>query len=172
MNDEARPDDQPPGGSLRVALRPARQDEQSLIKAFIRGEHLNPLSLNWRHFWLAEAGDGEVVGCGQVKTHRDGSRELASLVVGSAWRGRGIGAALIGRLKAEAGQPLWLTCRSGLTSYYAKFGFQDATRAEDLPPYFRRIRRVAEVMMRLAGAREQLSIMVWRAGAGSIPTED
>jgi amino-acid N-acetyltransferase len=148
------------------SLRPAREDEQPLIKSFIRNEHLNPLSLNWRHFWLAETAVREIVACGQIKFHGDGSRELASLVVLPAWRGRGVAASLISQLKQEAGPPLWLTCRSGLIPFYSKFGFEDATRSDDLPPYFRRLRGIAKVLLGLAGAREPLAVMVWWGGAG------
>ncbi len=131
-------------------LRPAREEDQSLITSFIRNEHLNPLSLNWRHFWLAEMADGEVIACGQVKPHGDGSRELASLVVLPPWREQGVAAALIAKLQVEGGRPLWLTCRSGLAPFYERFGFVDMTRSDSLPPYFRRIRGLADVFIRLA----------------------
>lgn len=160
---------QPPAGS-GFSLRPAREDEQPLIKSFIREEHLNPLSLNWRHFWLAETAEGEKVACGQVKMHGDGSRELASLVVLPAWRGRGVAASLISRLKQEAGPPLWLTCRSGLIPFYARFGFEDATRSEDLPPYFRRLRGLAKVLLGLTRTQDPLAVMVWTGGAGENPS--
>jgi N-acetylglutamate synthase-like GNAT family acetyltransferase len=148
-------------GVEAFVLRPARREEQPLVKAYVREEHLNPLSLDWQHFWLAEAQDGEIAACGQVKTHRDGSRELASLVVRPDWRDRGLAAAMISKLKAEGGEPLWLTCRSGLIPFYAKFGFVDATRSGILPPYFRRIRSLAGAFMLLAGAHEHLAVMVW-----------
>lgn len=145
----------------KIALRPARQEEQHLISAFVRKEHLNPLSLDWRHFWLAESDNGEIVACGQIKPHGDGSRELASLVVLPAWRGKGVAGTLIGKLKSEAGKPLWLTCRSGLIPFYNRFGFVDVTLSDDLPPYFRRIRRLAGAFMRLAGRDHRLAIMLW-----------
>lgn len=161
-------DPQPPAGT-GFSLRSAHEEEQSLIKSFIRNEHLNPLSLNWRHFWLAETAGGKIIACGQVKQHGDGSRELASLVVLPAWRGRGVAASMISRLKLEAGPPLWLTCRSGLIPFYAKFGFEDATRSEDLPPYFRRLRGLAKVFLGLARAAEPLAVMVWQGDAEKQP---
>lgn len=144
-----------------IVLRPARDEDHTLIKSFIRNEHLNPLSLDWRHFWLAESPDGGIIGCGQLKAHGDGSRELASLVVLPGWRGRGVAAALIAKLKLVGGPPLWLTCRSNLVPYYEKFGFADATGSAKLPPYFRRIRRLAGGLMRLARANQRLAVMVW-----------
>jgi amino-acid N-acetyltransferase len=156
---------QPPSGS-GFSLRPAREDEQPLVKSLIRNEHLNPLSLNWRHFWLAETEAGDIVGCGQVKTHGDDSRELASLVVLPDWRSRGVAGSLISRLKQEAGAPLWLTCRSGLIPFYARFGFEDVTHSEALPPYFRRLRGLAKVFLSLVRPRESMAVMVWSGGAG------
>jgi amino-acid N-acetyltransferase len=144
-----------------VVLRPARKQDQSLIRSLIRSEHLNPLSLDWRHFWLGETRDGEVVVCGQIKTHNDESRELASLVVLPDWRGRGLAAAMIAKLKDVAGPPLWLTCRASLVPFYERFGFKEETDSPDLPPYFRRIRRVAGTLMRLARADRTLAIMRW-----------
>ena len=41
---------------------------------------LNPFSLGWPRFLVAEDG-GRVVGVAQIKPHGDGSRELASLAV-------------------------------------------------------------------------------------------
>ena len=38
---------------------------------------------------------GEVIGCAQIKPHRDGSRELASLVVHPDYRGQGIARRMI-----------------------------------------------------------------------------
>jgi len=166
MTPSGAPEESQPLERLSISLRPAREDEQSLIKSFIRNEHLNPLSLNWRHFWLAETEAGEVIGCGQVKTHGDGSRELASLVVLPTWRSRGVAGSLISRLKQEAGAPLWLTCRSGLIPFYARFGFEDLTHSEALPPYFRRLRRLAKVFLSLVRPRESMAVMVWSGGAG------
>jgi len=68
---------------------------------------------------------------------------------------------MISKLKVEAEPPLWLTCRSGLIPFYNQFGFVDATGSGDLPPYFRRIRGLARVLMTLAGARQTLAVMVW-----------
>lgn len=49
--------------------------------------------------------DGEVVGYGQLgRWHRHHLGEISNLAVGEAWRGRGIGAALIGALLALAGE--------------------------------------------------------------------
>ncbi len=150
-----------------VSLRPAKQSDQRLVKTLIRAEGLNPMGLDWHHFWLAETADGRVIGCGQVKPHSDGSRELASLVVLPAWRQRGVAGMLIGKLKELAGTPLWLTCRSSLVGFYEKFAFIEITEDAALPPYFRRLRRAAKLFLALARAQEHLAIMVWDTGRGA-----
>lgn len=147
-----------------VSLRPAKPSDQRLIKTLVRAEGLNPMSLDWHHFWLAQTADGQVIGCGQVKPHSDGSTELASLVVLPAWRQCGVAGMLIGRLKELAGTPLWLTCRSSLVGFYEKFAFVEVTQAAALPPYFRRLRRAARLFLALARAQEHLAIMVWDTG--------
>ncbi|HEX9090031.1 MAG TPA: GNAT family N-acetyltransferase, partial [Anaerolineales bacterium] len=71
-------------------LRPAMADDAPAIRQIISAVHINPLSLDWQRFVIATDGQGRLVGCGQVKTHRDGSLELASVAVQPEWRGRGI----------------------------------------------------------------------------------
>jgi N-acetylglutamate synthase-like GNAT family acetyltransferase len=129
-----------------VSLRPARQDEFPAIQRMVYAERLNPMGLDWKHFWVALDSAGEIIGCGQLKPHGDGTVELASLVTSAAWRGRGVAGMLVRRLIAEhanqrPGEPLYLTCRGELGPFYQKFGFQRLAFA-DLPPYFRRIVRI------------------------------
>ena len=64
-----------------VSFRPAVRSDAAGIRRMVRGERLNPFSLDWRRFIVAEDENGSVVACVQVKPHGDGSRELASLVV-------------------------------------------------------------------------------------------
>ncbi|MEX0787921.1 MAG: GNAT family N-acetyltransferase [Anaerolineales bacterium] len=142
-------------------LRPAEERDAPRIRAMVRRERLNPMSLNWRHFTLAVDGGGSVIGCGQVKTVSEGTRELASLVVETGWRRRGVAGALIRRLKEEAGPPLWLTCLSGLAPYYASFGFRTVEPDDPQPKYYRRLRRIAGVVGMLAGASQTLTVMRW-----------
>ena len=79
-----------------------------------------------------------MVGMGQVKSHGDGSRELASIAVLPKRQGQHIGTAVIkGLLAREAGVVLHLSCRRELEDYYERFGFQRVERAA-YPPYFRR----------------------------------
>ena len=92
----------------------------------IRAERLDPTSLDWRHFLVAEApvedGTGAIIGIGQVK-HYPGCLELGSLVVLPEFRGQGIAAALIAALEARSGRPLYLLCRSEMEAFYQRFGY-------------------------------------------------
>lgn len=86
-----------------------------------------------------------MIGCGQVKQHRDGARELASIAVVESWRGRGVAGAIIRRLMQAEGSRLYLTCRAGLGPFYHHFGFREAA-PDELSPYFRRLSRLANIL--------------------------
>ena len=146
--------------SWRMEFRRATAADDRVIKDMIHREHLNPMQLDWRHFWLAVDSDGRVVGCAQVKTFKDGSRELASLVVDEKLRGQGLARRLIERLQAENSPTLYLTCRSSLQPLYQRFGFA-AVSVDKMPPYYRFISRLAGWMMRLARRNETLAVMRW-----------
>ncbi|MEW6505766.1 MAG: GNAT family N-acetyltransferase, partial [Chloroflexota bacterium] len=130
------------------------------IRRLIYSERLNPLGLDWRRFWLAVDESGKMIGCGQVKPHWDGSRELASIAVVRNWRGRGVASAIIRQLLAENPPPLYLTCRAELTGFYARFGFQEAGNPAELPPYFRQVARLSRWLRCLS--RQRMDIRVLR----------
>lgn len=141
-------------------MRPAMAGDQSAIRRMIRRAGINPLGLGWRRFVVVEASEG-ILACGQVKVHGDGSRELASLAVAEGWQGRGLARAIIEHLQRQAGPPLWLTCREGLIPLYTRFGFREVTEARDLSPYFRRLMRLARVILRIVRPEEGLAVMLW-----------
>lgn len=128
-----------------ITLRPAVETDQPGIRDLIHRVGINPMDLNWRHFLIAEAGDGTFIGCGQLKPHNDGSLELASLAVEESYRGQGVARLLIEKLLAEGTRPLYLMCRPELRTLYERFGFQDIG-LETMPPYFRRISRLVRVL--------------------------
>jgi N-acetylglutamate synthase-like GNAT family acetyltransferase len=150
-------------------IRSATQGDQSGIRELIRAVRINPTGLDWRRFVVALDDADGLIGCGQVKPHRDGSRELSSVAVVEKWRGRGVARALIDRLLAENDPPLWLTCRSSLAPLYKRFGFREVQNHERQPPYFRRLRRLAKAFKMLSTAEEHLAVMVWgdRSGDGA-----
>lgn len=140
------------------SLRQAGEGDAARIKQFVRREHLNPLSLKWWNFWVAVDQAGEVIGCIQVKQHKDGSRELASLVVTPEWRKKGVARALIlNILEKEAGD-LYLMCRAVLGDFYRRFGFE-AVESGKLPAYFKRIWRLAAVLKVITPGEENLLVM-------------
>lgn len=139
-------------------LRPAEPGDQPLIRSMVLGARLNPLHLNWENFILAQSPQGEVVGCGQIKVHGDGARELASIFVIPEARGQGIARMIIERLVSEQTGAIWLTCRRELTGFYHQFGFREIGSSGQMPPYFRWVARV--VLLLTLGRREKpLAVM-------------
>jgi len=101
---------------------------------------------------------GEVIGCGQVKRHRDGSRELASLAVRLQDRDQGVAQALIARLLDGQVRPIYLMCRSDLGLFYNKFGFHAASKNE-LTPYYRRVTRFMRIFRANRAREDKLLVM-------------
>jgi N-acetylglutamate synthase-like GNAT family acetyltransferase len=121
----------------RVVFRPAQPQDAWAIRHLIWKVRINPAGLDWRHFIVAVDDQGRLLGCGQLKPHTDGSREMASIAVQPQQRSRGIASAMIERLLAEAGRPLYLKCADRMQKFYEKFGFQ-VIMPEEMPPTFRR----------------------------------
>ena len=147
--------------SPAITLRPANAADQQTIKQMVRGAHLNPMGLKWQRFTLAVTSGDKVIGCIQLKPHRGGVLELASLVVSREWRKIGIGRLLIDHLKDTAGPPIWLMCASPLTRFYKPFGFRQVRPGQPMPTYFRWILRSTYIVNRLSSQNFSLAIMVW-----------
>lgn len=130
-------------------FRSATAADAVTIRQLIRDERLDPTSLDWRHFLVAEDG-GQIVGCAQVK-RLPGVNELGSLVVLPAYRGQGIGARLIQTLEAQAGLPLYLVCQERMEPYYNRFGFRRIGFWS--APLFLRLKLAAALLLRLGGIR-------------------
>lgn len=152
-----------------ICLRPAAAVDQSRITAIIRDANINPFSLKWERFLLAED-NHQIVGTGQIKLHGDGSFELASIAVIPDRQGQGIGTLIVRELMAQhtqsTGSALYLTCKSTNEPFYTRFGFQRIERAA-LTPYFRRITRVAAVLIgigRILRPRSTVYLAVMRYG--------
>ncbi|MFZ5821915.1 MAG: GNAT family N-acetyltransferase [Chloroflexota bacterium] len=143
--------------SASFTLRPAVEADFPAIRALIRGARINPTGLDWRRFTVAASGS-DVIGCGQLKPVPGGLTELASLAVRPASRRQGVARALLEHLLDGSPRPLYLTCRSGLGAFYGKFGFVPLP-PPDLPPYYRRLQRLAGLLMELARRGETLLVM-------------
>ncbi len=143
------------------SLRPAQAADFPAVRALIHAAQINPMGLDWRRFTLAVDDQGRMIGCGQIKPHSDGTRELASIAVIPAWRERGVASAIIQYLLTIAPPPLYLTCRASLGLFYARFGFRRIL-PPDLPPYFRRIERLARGLQRLGAFKgQEMWVMKW-----------
>src|SRR2546422_2146094 len=137
--------------SVPITIRPATEADQATVRRIVKEANINPMSLHWPTFVVAEDGS-EIVGVGQVKVHGDGSRELASIAVVPARQSQGIGTAIIKTLLAHESGALHLTCRYQLQGYYERFDFRRLEPAE-FPPYFRRMVPVFNTIGRLFKVR-------------------
>jgi N-acetylglutamate synthase-like GNAT family acetyltransferase len=142
-------------------IRPAREEDQPGIKSLIQEAGINPLGIHWPRFLVAADGAENLIACGQVKAHGDGSRELASLAVTRSWRRRGVAGSLIRALQNENAPPLWLTCMDKLVPFYQPFGFQHILSTADMPAYFRRAARFFNLYLALTRHEGRLAVMVW-----------
>ena len=109
-----------------LTLRRAVEADQVLIRQMVIKEAgLDPTSLDWSHFVIAELA-GEVVGLGQIRPYR-GCPELGSIYTRPQFEGRGIGGAVIGRLIEDwrLPGPIYLECQSHNATYYQRFGFRE-----------------------------------------------
>ena len=135
------------GQRATFQIRPARPADQAAIRQLVWAARLAPFSLKWPAFLVAEIGNA-IVGVGQVKTHRDGSRELASLAVVPGFQKQGVGRALVHALLERESGPVYLFCREGLEGYYRRFQFWRA-RPPELPRIIARLLSMANFGMRL-----------------------
>jgi N-acetylglutamate synthase-like GNAT family acetyltransferase len=140
-------------------IRPAGKEDFPAIRGLIHAVRINPMGLDWRRFLIAVGPGNRFSGCGQIKLHTDGSRELASIAVTDEFRGRGVARALIEALLArETSRPLYLMCRAELKPLYARFGFEEAD-GDNLPRYFQRIKRIERLFNQSADPTDRLAIM-------------
>jgi len=140
-------------------IRLAERGDQRIIRTIVRGARINPMNLDWRNFILAVGVEAEIIGCGQIKTHRDGTKELASIAVRQEWRKMGIASTIIRRLIDRAESHLWLVCRAELAAFYIKFGFNVVDDIIEMPTNFRRMRSVSRYLSYIIPQVGNFSIM-------------
>jgi N-acetylglutamate synthase-like GNAT family acetyltransferase len=144
---------------VNYVVRPATRQDFPEIRALIHAVSINPTGLAWRHFLVAVIPENTLLGCGQIKPHFDGSRELASIAVQEQARGQGVARAIIQELLArEKTRPLYLMCRARLEPLYIKFGFC-AIGLDEMPVFFQRITRAERIFNSRAPAEDRLMIM-------------
>jgi len=133
---------------VTVEIRPATEADDAAIKALIHEADINPRDLDWRRFLVADDG-GQVVACAQVRVHRHGTRELASVAVRAARRGEGIGRRISeAAIAHEERRPLFLYTEAATVAYWSKFAFVEVAD-DDLPDD---LRRTVKATRRLVGA--------------------
>ncbi len=148
-----------------VTYRPAQAGDAQAIKTLIRAVNINPIGLKWHRFLVAIDENEQLIGCGQIKIHRDGSRELASIAVQKSWRRQGVAGAIIQRLLANQQPPVWLTCMSRLVPFYEQLGFVEVKGGDgrSIPLYFRLARAFFKPIQWVSHIPGYLAIMVWPA---------
>ena len=141
-------------------VRRAREEEAGAIKDLIHAVGINPMGLDWRRFLVAVDARDQVIGTGQLKPHRGGILELASVAVVPEHRGEGLARAIIEHLLQDSPRPLYLTCRLRLEPFYEKFGFR-AISYEEMPRYYQRLSRLAGIYITVTGQDQAdgLSVM-------------
>jgi predicted N-acetyltransferase YhbS len=143
---------------MNYHIRPATADDQARISKIVRAAGINPTGLRWRRFLVAEAG-ATIIGTVQLKPHRDGTVELASLTVLPGQQGAGIGGALVRAAQERGPRPLYLTCISHIEGYYQRLGFRRVA-PRDLPRDLGRIYVAGNVLLGLT--RQPTRVLVMR----------
>lgn len=149
-----------------ITIRPARETDKPVIRRLVFGARLNPSGIKWERFVVGVVPPGDVIACVQIKPHRDGSQELASLVVSPEYRGKGIARLVLEDLLQNQEGDLYLMCRSSLGEFYRKFGFTGISEPQ-MPLYFQRISRLASIAAILREEGETLLVMGRSADQGS-----
>ncbi len=132
-----------------LVIRPATAADASHIKRLIHAAHLDPTSLKWENFLVAEI-EGKLVGIGQIKRY-PGCEELGSLVTLPQYRGQGVAHELISALEARAGRPLYLFCETKMQPFYQQFGYETISYWQ--LPAFLKLKFLLPLLLRVAGVR-------------------
>jgi N-acetylglutamate synthase-like GNAT family acetyltransferase len=141
-------------------IRKATREDAAFIRRLIWRVGINPLGLDWQRFVVAVHEHGVRIGCAQVKSHKDGSLELASVAVVPLYRHQGVAEMMIREILKNQNPPIYLTCRSSLVSFYERFGFTELLELETMPAYFRKVKRVFNRLEKRKRV-ERLAVMSW-----------
>jgi N-acetylglutamate synthase-like GNAT family acetyltransferase len=141
-------------------IRKATRKDATFIRWLIWRVGINPMGLDWRRFVVVVHEHGVRIGCAQIKNHKDGSLELASVAVVPLCRHQGVAETMIHEILENQKPPIYLTCRSSLVSFYERFGFKELIELETMPAYFRKVKRVFNWLEKRKWV-EGLAVMVW-----------
>jgi len=108
---------------VSIVIRRAREADQEGLAALMKGERVRPYDRRWQNFLVAEQ-DQRLVGAIQLRSHRDGSLEMGSLVVAPHIRGGRLAVRLIDTLmKSQTGRVFAITRRTR-AAFFARLGFE------------------------------------------------
>lgn len=144
---------------MAINIRPARQEDQETIVSFIHQAKINPRNIHWQNFLVAEEGN-KIVGIRQVKTHPQGTPEVASGFVLPQYRRQGISARLMNELLARETGPVYTIVNQKRAPYYEQFGFRRVA-VHQLPADFRKEYRIGRFITSLISifTKEELRII-------------
>ncbi len=132
---------------MTVDIRAATEADSDAIASLIAEAGINPRDLDWHRFLVADDG-GEVVACAQIRVHKQGTRELASVAVRESRRGEGIGRRISeATIAREPVRPLFLYAESANVPYWSKFAFVEVDD-DELPADLRRAIRATRRLIR------------------------
>ena len=145
-------------------IRRATAADQQGITRLVREARLNPRSLHWGRFVVAEV-DGDLLGVAQVRRHRDGSHELASLVVRPEARGRGVAANMIEMVLDGEPGPVFMLVDRRFARHYQRWAFRPV-EPSDLPTSMRRQLRIGRAVTALGSLliRRRIALVALRRG--------
>ena len=154
-----------------ITLRPATAADQDSIGQIIREAGINPMGLNWERFIVAED-NGKIVATGQVKPHRNGTRELASIATIPEYQKQGIATKIIQALLEREKPPLYLMTEHRTAGFYERFGFYKL-EPDDIPADLKGFYRLGNLMGRLYGLfrRERFYIVIMKQSMPQPTTE-
>jgi N-acetylglutamate synthase-like GNAT family acetyltransferase len=138
-------------------VRAACIEDQPAIKQIVRQANISPLGIDWHRFIVVED-HHQIVGIGQIKPHRDGTQELASLALTPDRQGQGIGRVIVQALLARASGTLYLFCERKMQVYYVFFGFRRLNSSQ-MPTYFRFLSFLLNTLFFLLGKKERVIVM-------------
>ncbi|HLB82250.1 MAG TPA: GNAT family N-acetyltransferase [Gemmatimonadales bacterium] len=126
-----------PGVAVRSAALADVPRLEALMAPYVATGDLLPrsnydLCRHIKEYAVAEAPNGEIVGCGSLKIYSRGLGEVAGLAVQPEWQGTGVGRTLLDTLIAEARaqglrEVLALTRKP---AFFLKLGFAPAEREQ------------------------------------------
>ena len=141
-----------------IVFRKALESESGQIKDLIHLVDINPSGLDWKRFIVGVNASGEVIACGQIKPHGADAFEMASIAVHPDFRERGHARKIMEMLLEDSPRPMYLMCLSHNGPMYEKFGFH-VIDGDDLPKYFRRMKKLFSVADVFMHSEEKLLVM-------------